>query len=154
MQPALEVSSNQGLLEAVSWRHTVCNAGRSMKNVMEKLLALQNLQVQPSRPSAEVASQIDALRKEIPESLLGKFDRWMARRKKAVAVVHNGVCCECHIGVASGVVGALVFGDEVQHCGNCGRFLYLPSDEPVFSQKLVPEAKPARRRKKAPAHVI
>jgi hypothetical protein len=124
-----------------------------MNNVMESLLALQSLQLQSANPSADLTRQIEALRKEIPESLLVKFDRWMARRKKAVTVVHNGVCCECHISVASGVVGALVFGDEIQHCGNCGRFLYLPADEPVFSQKAVGEAKSARHRKKAPTHV-
>ena len=124
-----------------------------MKNVMEKLLALQSLQLQSDNLSSDRAQQIEVLRNELPESVLDKFDRWMVRRKKAVAVLHNGVCCECHISVASGVIGALVFGDEVQHCGNCGRFLYLPADEPVFSPKPGAEAKPARRRQKAPAHV-
>lgn len=124
-----------------------------MKKVMEKLLALQRLQLQSNNPSADVAQQIEALRSEVPESVLGKFDRWMARRKKAVAAARNGVCCECHIGLARGVLGALAFGDEVQHCGNCGRFLYLPADESVFSQKPVVEAKPARRRRKALLHV-
>jgi hypothetical protein len=70
-----------------------------------------------------------------------------------VAIVHNGVCCECHIRLAVGVIGALAFGDDIQRCGNCGRFLYLAEDEPVVSQKPVPETKPVRRRKGAPTRV-
>jgi predicted nucleic acid-binding Zn-ribbon protein len=124
-----------------------------MKNLMEDLLVLQQLELQINRDSPEAKQRRSALRQKLPETLLSKFDRWLARGRKAVAVVHNGVCSECHIQLAIGVVGALAFGDEVQHCGNCGRFLYLAEDALVFPEKAEANAKPARYRKEAPADV-
>ena len=112
-----------------------------MNNLLENLLALQNLEFQGSRRSTKVTQQIEALRKLAPESLLTQFDRWIARGRKAVAVVHNGVCGECHLKLTIGVVGALAFGEILQQCGNCGRFLYLPEEEPPFAPA---DNKPAR----------
>src|SRR5215468_5159484 len=105
-----------------------------MKSLTEYLVALQNLEGQPNREAPEVEPQREALRRKVPESLLIKFDRWLVRGRKAVAIVHNGVCDECHIKLAGGVVGALACGNEIQHCGNCGRFLYVPENEPVFPE--------------------
>jgi predicted nucleic acid-binding Zn-ribbon protein len=123
-----------------------------MNSVVENLLALQKLALQHKNHSVEQEKEIDALRKNVPESVLIQFDRWMARGRKAVAVVSNGVCAECHLGLTIGTIGALTFGDEIQRCGNCGRFLYLPEDEPVSSPAPEPPAKPARFSKKASAH--
>jgi predicted nucleic acid-binding Zn-ribbon protein len=125
----------------------------SMKNLMETLIALQNLELQTGRRSPEAAPRIEGLRKKVPESLLTKFDRWIVRGRNAVAVAHHGVCGECHLKLPIGVVGALAFGEEIQHCGNCGRFLYLPENEPVYSPVSPPKSKPAKRNKEAPAHV-
>jgi hypothetical protein len=122
-----------------------------MKSLAPRLLALQDLKFGPSSP--DVGQRIEALRKTLPESLLVQFDRWMARRRKAVAVVRNGVCSECHIQIAVGILGALTFSEEIQRCGSCGRFLYLPEDEPVYPPPPAPQAKPAPRRKKATTHV-
>lgn len=107
-----------------------------MNHLIENLAALQTLELHAGRRSPGAARQIDALRKTVPESLLTGFDRSIARGRKPVAVVHNGVCGECHLTLAVGVAGALTFGEELQHCGNCGRFLYLREVEAV----LVPEA--------------
>jgi predicted nucleic acid-binding Zn-ribbon protein len=124
-----------------------------MKNLMEDLLVLQRLELPINRGSPEAEQRRAALRQKVPEALLIKFDRWLARGRKAVAVVGNGVCSECHIKLAIGVVGALAFGDEIQHCGNCGRFLYLAEDDAVFPEKAEANAKPARHRKEAPVDV-
>jgi predicted nucleic acid-binding Zn-ribbon protein len=125
----------------------------AMGQVMETMLALQNLELRSRDPAPEVKRQTEALRQKIPESLLTQFDRWLARRRKAVAVVHHGVCGECHIRLAVGVVGALAFGEEIQRCGNCGRFLYLPEDEPAYSATPAATAKPTRRAKGASTRV-
>ena len=123
-----------------------------MKSLMEKLLTLQGLELESRHPAQDVQKQIEELRKKLPESLLFQFDRWIVRGRKAVAVVRNGVCCQCHIRLAVGVVGALAFGDAIERCGNCGRFLYLPDDEPVLPEKRVEKAKSTRRTKKASVH--
>jgi predicted nucleic acid-binding Zn-ribbon protein len=124
-----------------------------MKNLMENLLVLQQLEMQTDPRSPEAEQRRTVLRQKVPESLLIKFDRWLARGRKAVAVVHNGVCSECHIKLAIGIVGALAFGDEAKQCGNCGRFLYLAEDESVCPEKVGANAKPAHHRKEAPADV-
>ena len=120
-----------------------------MNGVTENLLALQELARRQKNPSVEQEREIDGLRKDIPESVLSQFDRWMARGRKAVAVVRNGVCGECHLKLTLANIGALTFGDEIQRCGNCGRFLYLPEDEPMSSPPSAPQrTKPARLSKK------
>jgi hypothetical protein len=126
----------------------VLQQGAVMNSVMENLLALQELARQQKNPSVEPEREIDGLRKNIPESVLSQFDRWMARGRKAVAVVRNGVCGECHLRLTVGNIGALTFGDEIQRCGNCGRFLYLPEDEPMSSPPSAQRATPARLSKK------
>jgi predicted nucleic acid-binding Zn-ribbon protein len=118
-----------------------------MNSVVGNLLALQKRVLQRKNHSAEQEKEVDALRKNVPESVLIQFDRWMARGRKAVAVVNNGVCGECHLRLTVGIMGALAFGDEIQRCGNCGRFLYLPEDEPVSSPPPTPPAPPATRRR-------
>ena len=116
-----------------------------MNSIMESLLALQELALQQKTPSIEQKKEIDRLRRNVPESILTQFDRWMARGRKAAAVVNNGVCGECHLKLTVGTIGALAFGDEIQRCGNCGRFLYLPEDDPVSSPPPAPPATVAGR---------
>ena len=129
-----------------------------MNSVMESLRALQELALQQKTPSVEQKKEIDRLRRNVPESILIQFDRWMVRGRKALAVVRNGVCGECHLQLTVGTIGALAFGDEIQRCGNCGRFLYLPEDEPVSSPPPTPPTPPAppatrrRLRKRASSH--
>jgi predicted nucleic acid-binding Zn-ribbon protein len=104
-----------------------------MTNVVDDLMALQELQLNAPKSTPNRVEQMEALRSEIPESLLRIFDRFVARKRKPVAIVRNGVCSECHLQIAVGILGSLAFGQSVQQCGNCARFLYLPEDEPVCS---------------------
>lgn len=103
-----------------------------MKNLIENLMALQELQGKSSRAEPNRTEKIAALRAQIPECFLNAFDRIVARNRKPVSIVRHGVCSECHIRIAVGTLGSLAFGQGVQQCGNCGRFLFLPEDESVF----------------------
>ena len=124
-----------------------------MKSIMENLFALQHFQLLTQTDDRDREGEIEALRKKIREPILGYFDRLLMRGKKGVAIVRNGVCGECHIKVAIGTLGALAFGTDIQLCGNCGRYLYLPEDEMVYSPPSTPKGKPAKRKKLAPVHV-
>ena len=104
-----------------------------MKTIMKNLLVLQDLELHSTRTSNEQANQLDLIRSKLPESILTHFDRWIDRGKKAVAIVRGGVCCECHLRVATGVLVNLAAGEELERCGNCGRLLYLAIEEPVAS---------------------
>lgn len=113
-----------------------------VNGIMEKLMALQSLELRIGRGKKERDAEITALREAIPPPILGHFDRLLARGKEGVAVVRHGTCTACHIRVAIGVLAALAHGDDVQLCGNCGRYLYQPADE-----QIVPAPAPAKRAK-------
>ncbi len=117
-----------------------------MTDVIENLMALQQLQLNTPKSTPHRAEQMEALRSEIPESLLRVFDRFVARKRQPVAIVRNGVCGECHLQIAVGILGSLAFGQDVQQCGNCARFLYLPEDEPVCALETSTRSKAGKSR--------
>ena len=121
-----------------------------MKKMMQDLLALQDLQLRRGRGAREREDEIETLRRQIAEPILGHYDRLLARGKKGVALVNHGVCSECHMRVPIGTLVTLAHGQDLQLCGNCGRYLFLPAGE------LAPESKapaaatsPPRRSRKS-----
>jgi hypothetical protein len=107
-----------------------------MKNIMENLFALQTLQLQSGANKRNRPGAIEASRKNIPGVVLTHYDRLLARGKKGVAIVRNGVCSECHISVAIGPLADLAHKGGAPVCGNCGRYLFLPANEPVVPVSL------------------
>jgi predicted nucleic acid-binding Zn-ribbon protein len=124
-----------------------------MKNIMESLFSLQSLQLESTTKQAD-RTAAETLRKSIAAPILAHYDRLMAHGKKGVAVVRNGVCTECHIRVAIGALADLALGSDIQVCGNCGRYLYLPANEPIIPSSPAPAARKVRRKREAlvPAH--
>ena len=121
---------------------------RPVKKTISRLLTLQNIEMQSVNTDSTEAK---TLREEIPAPLLVRFDRFLSRGKKGVAVVQNGVCKGCQIRVPVGVVNSLIQGIGIQVCDNCGRYLYLEESHAVAFQAgerndIVKVAKP-----KAPA---
>ncbi len=102
-----------------------------MKHIMENLRALQEIQLQHHAPSPEDKRAILGLREGVPTAILARFDRLIARGKKGVAIARNGACGECHLRVPLGALASLAYTNEVHVCDNCGRYLYLPENEPV-----------------------
>jgi predicted nucleic acid-binding Zn-ribbon protein len=123
-----------------------------MRELMESLLALQTVEMGPRKAGKE--TERERLRATIPAAVLAHFDRLLARGKKGVAVIRNGVCLECHIRVSSGTMQTLAHGSDIQICGNCGRYLQLPESELPGRAEAVPVVKPVvrkPRRKREPA---
>jgi hypothetical protein len=129
-----------------------CYSGGAMKNIMENLFALQTLQLQSGPGQRNREGAIEAIRKTLPILVLTHYDRLVARGKKGVATVRNGVCSECHLRVAIGALADLAHESDIQVCGNCGRYLFLPANEPIVPISLPPPVKTVRRRKEALAH--
>jgi predicted nucleic acid-binding Zn-ribbon protein len=120
-----------------------------MNNVIDQLYALQQLELQKRGKTPETQDKMHALRATVPEPVLAHYDRLMDRGKKGVAIVRNSVCTECHMQVAIGVVATLVRRADIQLCGNCGRYLYLPVETaPAAPVAPAPAAKPAARKRK------
>lgn len=123
-----------------------------MRELMEKLLALQAIEMGPRKSAKE--SEREQLRAAIPEPVLGHLDRLLARGKKGVSVIRNGVCSECHIRVSTGTLQTLAHGSDIQICGNCGRYLHLPDSELPGKAEVPAAVKPPvarRRRRRVPA---
>lgn len=100
-----------------------------MREVLQKLLLLQQLQFGPG--VKDTWTRAAHLRRSIPAELLAKYDRLASRGKRPVALVHNGVCGNCHIRLAVGSAFALSQTAEICQCDNCGRFLLAAEDAAV-----------------------
>ena len=98
-----------------------------MRKCMANLLALQTLEF-GGRKAGKDAERA-RLRAEIPEPILGHFDRLLARGKKGISLIRHGVCTGCHLRVPVGTLVTLARGADIQLCGNCGRYLHLPDEE-------------------------
>ena len=99
-----------------------------MKELLQNLVKLQSLEFGGVR-DANIETAMAELRTRIPPSILGHYDRLVARGKKGVAAVHGQVCSGCHMRVPLGVVNTLRQERDIQLCENCGRYLYLPAVE-------------------------
>ena len=120
-----------------------------MRKIMEQLLALQTLQFDLPPKTEEGRAAMERYRDRIPSTILRNYERLVLRGKKGVAIVRHGVCSECHLRIPSGTLAALAYDNDVQLCGNCGRYLYLPEDEPLG---LVEPKSPAGQRSSRQRH--
>ena len=124
---------------------------------MEQLLALQTIQFDLPPKTTEGQATLEKYRDQIPSPILAHYGRLVLRGKKGVAIARNGVCGECHLRIPSGTLAALAYDNEVQLCDNCGRYLYLPEDEPLGLSETKPLTGPPpaakRRSNQAQAHV-
>jgi hypothetical protein len=122
---------------------------------MEQLLALQTLQFDLPPKTEEGRANMEKIREQIPSPILAHYGRLALRGKKGVAIARNGVCSECHLRIPSGTLAALAYDNDVHLCDNCGRYLYLPENEPLGLGESKPATKPlpsTRQRSSSPSH--
>jgi predicted nucleic acid-binding Zn-ribbon protein len=98
-----------------------------MKELFLNLLKLQELEFGDAGGS-KVEAAISALRLKIPPPILGHYDRLTARGKTGVAIVRHQVCTGCHMRIPLGSIITLMHEEDVQMCGNCGRYLVVPPE--------------------------
>ena len=99
-----------------------------MKQILDCLAELQNLELSGARRSAGS----DEVRKKVPVQVLEMYDRLRARGKKGVADVRRGVCAQCHMQVAVGLLALLRREDNLHRCENCGAYLRLNEETPAL----------------------
>jgi predicted nucleic acid-binding Zn-ribbon protein len=120
-----------------------------MKEIIRNLVKLQALEFGEISTST-LESQVAELRTQIPQTILGHYDRLAVRGKKALAVVRNQVCSGCHMRLPIGTINTMLQGHELQLCDSCGRYLYLPapaqsqSEDVVVAVAVKSAAKPRR----------
>jgi predicted nucleic acid-binding Zn-ribbon protein len=100
-----------------------------MNNVIKILLKLQTIEI--DKKSAASAVEIAELRAMVPAQIIGHYDRFVLRGKRGVAVIRNQVCTACHVQVPRSVVLTLMRDEDIQICGNCGRYLCLAEETPT-----------------------
>jgi hypothetical protein len=122
-----------------------------MDELIRNLLKLQTLEFSGSHDD-DTAAQVAELRSQIPDQVLGHYDRFLVRGKKALVAVSHQVCTGCHMRLPLAVIMTLKHGEDIQLCDSCGRYLYLLEEPEHRPAPLPSKAKPvrtARRRKKA-----
>ena len=124
-----------------------------MKVLLQNLLKLQSLEFgETTDKNAETL--ITELRARIPQPILGHYDRLRVRGKKGLAAVRNQVCTGCHMHVPIGMITTIMHGNDIQLCGSCDRYLYLPEPAETKSSKQVAAVKPPvkKRKRKVVSH--
>ncbi|MGZ4965164.1 MAG: hypothetical protein ACXWDN_12600 [Limisphaerales bacterium] len=100
-----------------------------MKKCISQLLTLQTVSLETPGKATAVISL--TLREQIPAEILYRFDKFLSRGKKGVALVQNGVCKGCQIQIPLNVINSLIHGLEAATCGNCGRYLFLLDEDAI-----------------------
>jgi phosphohistidine phosphatase SixA len=118
----------------------------TMKQLMEIMLQVQELQL-IRKKNPEKNPELAELRTQVPPQIIGHLDRLLARGKKAVSTVKNQGCGECKIKIPLGTIAVLMRDEDIQLCGNCGRYLYLPPEPPP--EPPPPPKKRGRKKKEA-----
>jgi hypothetical protein len=74
------------------------------------------------------ANERDPIVKEVPNTLLSKYDRLCRNYKNGLVVVPiNGeVCSGCHMHILAQVINEVMAGNKIHGCQHCGRLLYFP----------------------------
>lgn len=99
-----------------------------VKKIISHLLTLQSMSLETSGKDPADAK---VLREQIPAHIMQRFDKFLLRGKKGVALVQNGVCKGCQIQLPLNVINSLIVGVDALVCGNCGRYLFLSDEEAV-----------------------
>lgn len=87
----------------------------------------------------ETKAQIESLQKKLPAAFVAHLLRSIACGRRGVALVRHGVCCECHIRVASATLHSLARPGDLHLCESCGCFLKLdPADVDIPVSSPVP----------------
>lgn len=118
--------------------------------IIERLFELQELELGPKAGLPETQQAGAAIRKEIPEPILGHYDRLMQRGKKGVALVRNGVCSGCQMKLASGTYASLLRDEDLGVCDTCGRYFLLVPEPPAPAPAPPKPKAPRGRPKKVP----
>lgn len=124
-----------------------------MRPLVEKLYELQSLLLPTASKEESALERVRQLRATSPAAFLSHFDRLVARKHHAVAVVRNGVCGECHMRLPSGAAANLAADEDVVLCETCSCYLMLAVEEVVEQERRREEARARWVQKNARAKV-
>jgi predicted nucleic acid-binding Zn-ribbon protein len=120
-------------------------AARSQTETADRELARLEIDLRERRQGLEVRAEelakegarADAERASLAAAIetgvLVRYERILERRRPAIALVQNGVCMGCRVGVPPQRIVEMHAGHDLVTCGSCRRILVLPqaADERV-----------------------
>jgi hypothetical protein len=63
---------------------------------------------------------------DVPEEMLARYERILARRDRALVPVEGGICSGCHMKLPPSVAQNILKQEDLVSCDHCGRLLYIP----------------------------
>jgi predicted nucleic acid-binding Zn-ribbon protein len=130
------------------------------QQVLRDIKELHRLEGRVQTPGTErlhdkaTFAEIQELRKRIPTSILGHYDRLRLRGKESVAPVRRDVCGACHLQIPRGVVLHLQGSHDMGICDHCSAFIYVPETETVDWQESSKPKKGQPKSRKATAQGV
>lgn len=74
---------------------------------------------------SHLVDRIEELKEDLPTAVRGRLERFAKTGGRAVVPVINGICYGCFTAIPTASMSELGRNDKVNHCENCGRFLYV-----------------------------
>jgi predicted nucleic acid-binding Zn-ribbon protein len=73
----------------------------------------------------QLDQKIDEIENALPPVVRSRYRRLSGRTERTVVPVIGGTCYGCFVSIPTAVVSDADRNEEINHCDNCGRFLYL-----------------------------
>ncbi|MDE6613948.1 MAG: hypothetical protein K2K24_00405 [Clostridia bacterium] len=101
-------------------------AGKSSKNYRVYTEEFNNLKKEKTAEATEIMKELKDLEKDMNPTLLDKYKKVKANKKRPVFVpfMKPGSCGGCGMEIASDIIDKLSEGLKIQDCPNCGRIIY------------------------------
>jgi uncharacterized protein len=74
---------------------------------------------------AQLDEKIGEMESSLEPSVRGRYRRLSGSRGRFIVPVIKGTCFGCFVSIPTAVSSTAERNDELHHCDNCGRFLYL-----------------------------
>lgn len=98
----------------------------TVKNNFYSYKETTSKKIQEAKQEIELLnSQIEELKKNIPENYLIEYSEMAAQKKNPIAKIHGSVCTGCKMKVSSMTMDKLYKKNEIVYCDNCGRILLM-----------------------------
>lgn len=95
-------------------------------DLRERRQALGIREEELAKEGARADAERAGLAAAIEASVLVRYERILERRRPAIALVQNGVCMGCRVGVPPQRIVEVIAGQDLVACGSCRRILVLP----------------------------
>ena len=92
----------------------------------ERRQALEVRAEELAKEGARADAERAGLAAAIEPGILARYERILERRRPALALVENGVCMGCRVGIPPQRIVEVRAGRDLVTCGSCRRILVLP----------------------------